>query len=74
MIDRILDIVSDHTQSVPRAKTLIELAELENKIAQEIYTLIKYDKKQLLLKYENFLDNSRNLKDKEQTINFFMVL
>ena len=42
MIDKILDIVSNHTQSIGKAKTLIELAELENKTVQDLYNLMKW--------------------------------
>lgn len=39
MNDKILDIISKHTIGVPRAKTLEDLAELENNTVKELETL-----------------------------------
>ena len=39
MNDKILDIISKHTIGVPRAKTLEDLAKLENNTVKELETL-----------------------------------
>lgn len=39
MNDKILDIISKHTIGVPRAKTLEDLADLENNTVKELETL-----------------------------------